>query len=90
MAKIVAPDAGVGYEVHVNLKKDMDPAPTAVAEIGKLELISNDTLEPKKEIPLRLAPQFSPPSMRGGPPGVPPRPSMPPGHPPLPAPPPGH
>ncbi len=90
VAKIVTPDAGVGYEVHVSLKKDVEPAPTAVAEIGKLELISNDALEPKKEIPLRLAPQFSPPSMHGGPPGGPPRPSLPPGHPPLPAQPPGH
>ena len=87
VAKIVTPDAGVGYEVHVNLKKDVDPAPSAVAEIGKLELVSNDTLEPKKEIPLRLAPQFSPPGMRGGPHGEPPRPPMPPSHPMPPAPP---
>ena len=88
-AKTVTPDAGVGYEVHVSLKKDLDPAPTTVAEIGKLELISNDPLEPKKEVPLRMAPQFSPPSMHGGPHGVPPRPSMPPPvHPPLPPPPP--
>ncbi len=87
VARTVVPDAGVGYEVHVSLKKDIDPAPTAVAEIGKLELISNDPLEPKKEIPLRLAPQFSPP-MHSGPHGGPGRPPMPPGHPMPPAPPP--
>jgi hypothetical protein len=74
-ATIVTPDAGAGYEVHVALKKDFEPAPTAVAEIGKLELLSNDSLEPKKEVPLRLAPQFSPPGMRGGPGGPPPRPT---------------
>ena len=79
-ARIVTPDAGVGYEVHVTLKKDIEPAPTAVTEIGKLELISNDPLEPKKEIPLRLAPQFSPPGMRGAPGGT--RPMVPPATPP--------
>ena len=73
-AKISTPDAGVGYEVHVILKKDMDPTATSVTEIGKLELVSNDGLEPKKEIPLRLAPQFNP--SRGGPGGRP-RPMMP-------------
>ena len=80
-AKTLTPDAGVGYEVHVALKKDIEPAPTAVADIGKLELVSNDSLEPKKEIPLRLAPQFSPPGMHGGPGGTPSRPLVPPAHP---------
>ena len=94
-AKILTPDSGIGYEVHVALKKDIESAPTAVAEIGKLELISNDSLEPKKEIPLRLAPQFSPPGMHGGPGGGSQRPMVPPAHPvappappPLPPPPP--
>ena len=73
-AKISVPDAGVGYEVHVVMKKDVEPTGTSVTEIGKLELISNDSLEPKKEIPLRLAPQFSPSAMRGGPAGRPPMP----------------
>jgi hypothetical protein len=83
-AKITVPDAGVGYEVHVTLRKDVDAAATtAVTEIGKLELISNDNLEPKKEIALRLAPQFNPSPMRSGPGARPPHP-MPPvpeGHP---------
>jgi hypothetical protein len=90
VAKIMVPDAGVGYEVHVTLKKELDPAAaaaSAVTEIGKLELLSNDSLEPKKEIPLRLAPQFNPAPMRSGPGGRPPHP-MPPGpegvHPPHP------
>ena len=80
-AKILTPDAGAGYEVHVALKKDVEPPPTAVAEIGKLELVSNDPLEPKKEVPLRLAPQFSAPGMRGGPGGAPGRLALPPTHP---------
>jgi hypothetical protein len=87
-AKIFTSDAGVGYEVRVALKKDIESSPTAVAEIGKLELISNDSLEPKKEIPLRLAPQFSPPGMHGAPGSGPQRPMVPPAHPLAPPPPP--
>jgi hypothetical protein len=64
-AKIVTPDAGVGYEVHISLKKEIETAPATVTEIGKIELISNDSLEPKKEVPLRMAPQFTPRPMRG-------------------------
>ena len=64
-AKIATPDAGAGYEVHVILKKEIENPPTTVTEIGKIELLSNDSLEPKKEIPLRLAPQFTPHAARG-------------------------
>ena len=86
-AKISVPDAGVGYEVHVVLKKDVEATGAAATEIGKLELISNDALEPKKEIPIRLAPQFAPPGVRGGPgaTGIPG--ARPPMAPPLPRPP---
>ncbi len=84
-AKFFVPDAGAGYEVHVTMKKELEAAPSTVAEIGKLELISNDPLEPKKEIPLRMAPQFTPrgargPAASGSPHGmmVPPRPGEPP------------
>jgi len=90
-AKIVIPDAGVGYEVHVTMKKDPETTSTTVMEIGKIELISNDSLEPKKEIPLRMAPQFTPHTMRGPVPGGPPHGAMgplPPVQPPPPAQPP--
>jgi len=76
-AKITTPDAGTGYEVRVTLKQDLEPAAPTVSEVGKLELISNDPLEPKKEIPLKLAPQLSPPGARGAPGGRPPRPMPP-------------
>jgi hypothetical protein len=76
-AKITVPDAGTGYEVHVTLKKDLEATTPSVTEVGKLELISNDTLEPKKEIPLKLAPQFTPSPGRGAPGGRPPRPMPP-------------
>lgn len=76
-AKISVPDAGVGYEVHVTLKKDLEPSAPSITEVGKLELISNDSLEPKKEIPLKLAPQFTPSPGRPGPSGRPPRPMPP-------------
>jgi len=83
-AKIVTPDAGVGYEVHVTLKKEIENSPTTVKDIGKIELISNDSLEPKKEIPLRVVPQFTPRTMRGpAGSGSPPHPGIPPA-------PPGH
>jgi len=74
-ARLMLADAGVGYEVHVTLKKEMENAPTTVTEIGKIELISNDPLEPKKEVPLRMAPQFTP-GPRGS--GSPHTPMMPP------------
>ena len=58
-AKLSKPEAGTGFEVHVTLKadsddktgKDKDKAPNLN---GKLELVSNDPLEPKLEVPLHV------------------------------------
>lgn len=51
-AKIIKPDAGTGYEVQVTLKGAVDPKATPTQ--GKLFLISNDPVEPKKEIALSV------------------------------------
>jgi len=55
------PDAGAGYEVRVSLKKSIEPPPTVVKDVGKLELLSNDPLEPRILVRLRFAPSPSPP-----------------------------
>jgi len=60
VARLEAPDSGVGYEVHVSLKKGAAPPATIEKDVGKLELSSNDPLEPKKEVALRLMPNFAP------------------------------
>ncbi|MFW5738944.1 MAG: DUF1573 domain-containing protein, partial [Myxococcota bacterium] len=57
-AEITKPDTGVGYEVRVTLnssednKKTDDKTPRSLN--GKLELVSNDPLEPKLEVPLHV------------------------------------
>lgn len=59
VANIETPDSSVGYEVRVSLKKAMAAAATAVAS-GMLELVSNDPLEPKKDVLIKLASSGSP------------------------------
>jgi archaellum component FlaG (FlaF/FlaG flagellin family) len=71
VASITVPDSGVGYEVHVSLRKDVEPPKTVVSGMGKLELVSNDPLEPKKEIPLRFVPSFPSSAIQAGPAGLP-------------------
>ena len=58
VASIETPDSGVGYGVRVSLKKGV--APAAVADSGKLELVSNDPLEPKREVLIKFAPAVAP------------------------------
>ncbi len=61
--KTAAPPSGVAgspgteptFDVKVTLQDGAAPKPDASGEIGKLILISNDPLEPKKEVSLRLA-----------------------------------
>ena len=60
VAKIETPDSGVGYEVHVSLKKTVGLPSAAVTVLGKLELVSNDPLEPKRQVLLKFAPSVSP------------------------------
>ncbi len=54
-ADMTLPDAGKAYEVRVKLKGEGEPKVDANGEAGKLVLISNDPLEPKKEVSLRLS-----------------------------------
>lgn len=58
VANIETPDSGVGYAVRVSLRKGVTPA--AIADSGKLELVSNDPLEPKREVLIKIAPSSSP------------------------------
>lgn len=60
IANIETPDSGVGYDVRVSLKKGVAPTAPAVAGSGKLELISNDPLEPKRDVQIKFAPSVSP------------------------------
>ncbi len=60
VSNIETPDSGVGYEVHVSLKKGATFPSAAVTVAGKLELFSNDPLEPKKEVPIKFAPSVPP------------------------------
>lgn len=84
-------------DVKVTMQEGATPKPNPTGEIGKLVLLSNDPLEPKKEVSLRLAvgrpvgprgPMRGPPGMGGpdmmGGPGGP----MSRAHPPAPMPPP--
>jgi hypothetical protein len=60
VANIEVPDSGVGYEVRVSLKKGASFPSGAVTVAGKLELFSNDPIEPKKEVQIKFAPSLSP------------------------------
>jgi hypothetical protein len=93
--KAAAPPGGVAgsaaveptFDVKVTLQEGATPKADASGEIGKLILMSNDPLEPKKEVSLRLAVgrPMGPRGPMAGPPG--PDGPMPPGPPPLRAPP---
>ena len=95
-----APAAEPTFDVKVTLQDGATPKPDASGEVGKLILVSNDPLEPKKEVSLRLAvgrpmgPRGPMQAVPGGPPvnpgapGAPGAPVSPPATPPLvPAPP---
>jgi hypothetical protein len=72
-AELVKPDGGAGFEVKVTLTGE-PPKTEPGAEAGKLIITSNDALEPKKEIPIRMSsgrPQPGRPGALGGP-GAPP------------------
>ncbi len=74
VARFESLDAGTGYDVHVSLKKGAKVPSKAVTELGKLELVSNDSLEPRKEVKLKLAPSFAPVDEHKGGHPVPPAP----------------
>ena len=59
-ARIEEPGSGVEYQVHVSLKKGLALPSTVSKDVGKLELVTNDSLEPKKDVSLRIVPSFSP------------------------------
>ncbi|MBN1612499.1 MAG: DUF1573 domain-containing protein [Polyangiaceae bacterium] len=83
-------DGGVGYAVRVVYTAEPGAAPKPKpatdkpgGESGTLLLISNDPIEPKKEVPLRVAsmrgPRLGPgPGRQPGARGMPPRPMRPP------------
>lgn len=56
VASIEPPKSGVDYQVHVALSKGHTFTAKNVVDAGKLELVSNDRLEPKKEVRLKFAP----------------------------------
>jgi hypothetical protein len=59
VANIETPDSGVDYAVRVSLKKGVAPTVATVAS-GTLELVSNDPLEPKREVLIKFAPSVAP------------------------------
>ena len=94
-AVVQKPDAGTvaGYDVKVTLQETPSPKPDATGEVGKLVILSNDPLEARKEVSLRMAsgrplgPRAAMPGMGPGGPaglGLPPRPAT--GEPPMPPP----
>lgn len=89
-AALEKPEAGTGFAVRVTLTAEGDAAEKPGADKGTLVLVSNDPIEPKKEVPLRVAsrrgmrqmPEGPRGAMRGPrppgqPPGPGPRPMMP-------------
>jgi len=78
-AELIKPDAGANnYQVRVTLDENATPKPGASGEAGMLILSSNDPLEPKKEVSLRLAaPRPRMPMMKSGPHGGSPPHSVP-------------
>ncbi len=71
-AELLKSDAGTGLEIKVTLNEGTEPTPDAKGEVGKLMLTSNDPLEPKKEVALRLTLGHAPGPFGGpGMPGVP-------------------
>ena len=65
-AAIETPDAGVAYDVRVTLKKGQTFPSGAVTVAGKLELVTNDRLEPKKEVLIKFAPSLPPSATPSG------------------------
>ena len=53
-AKVTKPETGPGFEVHVTLKAAGDKESPDANLNGKLEIVSNDPLEPKMEVPLHV------------------------------------
>ena len=53
-------ESGAEYEVHVSLKKGPKVLPAAMKGDGKLELLSNDPLEPRSEVLLGFTPTVAP------------------------------
>ena len=56
VAKIDTLDSGAGYDVRISFKKGAAPTATVATDLGKLELLSNDPLEPKREVRIRFSP----------------------------------
>jgi hypothetical protein len=57
-AVLEKPDAGgaeAAYEVKVTMQEGAAPKADTTGEVGKLLIVSNDPLEPKKEVSLRIA-----------------------------------
>lgn len=55
-ANLKARDTGNEYEIRVLLNQRLVPTPTTVIDAGKLELLTNDPLEPKREVLIRVSP----------------------------------
>ena len=53
-------ESGAEYDVHVSLKKGPNASPAAMKGDGKLELLSNDPLEPRSEVLLGFTPSVAP------------------------------
>ena len=53
-------ESGAEYDVHVSLKKGPSVLPAAMKGDGKLELLSNDPLEPRSEVLLGFTPSVAP------------------------------
>jgi hypothetical protein len=71
-AAVEKPETGKGFAVRVTLTAQGDAATKPGADQGTLVLLSNDPIEPKKEVPLRVASHRGGRHMgrRGGPRGV--------------------
>jgi len=74
-AEMTRPDGGTGYEVKVTMTGEL-PKVEGNAEAGKVILNSNDALEPKKEVPIKLSGARPPPGKPGAS-GAPPGPAAP-------------
>jgi hypothetical protein len=75
-AEIEKPDAGTGSQVRVTVTAPQSDTGSAKPTTGKLEIVTNDPLEPRKTVGLTLRPYRGPQGR--GPRGMP-RPPRPPG-----------
>jgi hypothetical protein len=55
-ARIEPPSTDSAYQVHVSPKPGHTFTGSTLTDVGKLALISNDPLEPKREVLLKFAP----------------------------------